>query len=952
MTRSLLVLVLLIPFVMVSPALGQSVLQVSVSANGSVATIPAGGGLAVTATGIGQPLLAIATVRYAGTSVATISNVSVAGTSEMTLQQAPALPVTLSPGSVTSFAVQYLPASGNVVSAQVSIVFSETGQPATSFSFTLTGTSPHLTFTYSINNGTATTLNSGDTIAFPPTNVGTSASAVISVSNSGSAAGFLNSVAVTGTGFQLSSSPAPATVQSGQQVSLSITFTPQLSGVSGGGLSLYLGTGSVAFALSGSGTAPSLSATYTLADGNVHALTTGTTITFPSIDINASATATITIANQGSGSGTVTNISVSGAGFQPTGLPALPATIPAGQSLKFGVVFSTAQPGTFTGSISIVMTGASVSGTLTASTAASNISLSYIDPATNNVISLPNNSTLQFPNTAAGSVANITMVAANSGTGTGFISAVSIGGTSPSAFQLFNLAAVPIAVGPSQQATFGVRFSPQQQQTYAATLIVTVNGQSITVNLAAQATGPQFTYTFSTSTAPTAVVSGGTITVPDTSVGQSNSVTITVSNAGTGVGQIAAVSLTGQGLSLAGLPALPVTLQAGASQQFTINFSPTQPGAVSGRLTIGSDSFTVASTGIGSLLVYSYTNSAATNTLSAGGTVIFTPIAVGNSETVGFTVQNTGTSSATISSINLAAPSTVFALQQLPGLPLNISPGATITFTVSFLPNNTGTLTAALAINNTSFILSGTGTQPASLPGYQFQGASGNLQPAQQPTIGLTLSAPYPLALQGSLTLTFASAVFTDDPSIEFANGSRTINFTIPANGTQAVFSGNATSVPLQTGTTAGTIVITPSFTIPGGFNLTPSSPDVLTLTIPRLVPQLLSGSVTSETLTGFTLILNGYSTTRALTEFDIQLTPKQGTTFSTSHLTVNVSSAASAWFQGTASQGFGGSFEVAIPFVLGNGSTTDDLVHLLQSLSITATNDVGQASAISVAIP
>jgi hypothetical protein len=84
----------------------------------------------------------------------------------------------------------------------------------------------------------------------------------------------------------------------------------------------------------------------------------------------------------------------------------------------------------------------------------------------------------------------------------------------------------------------------------------------------------------------------------------------------------------------------------------------------------------------------------------------------------------------------------------------------------------------------------------------------------------------------------------------------------------------------------------------------------------------------------------------------DIQVTPKQGQNFSTTQLSVDLSSAASSWFQGAASQGFGGSFLVAIPFSLSNGSTTNDLVHLLQSLSITATNDVGTSSAISVSIP
>jgi hypothetical protein len=238
------------------------------------------------------------------------------------------------------------------------------------------------------------------------------------------------------------------------------------------------------------------------------------------------------------------------------------------------------------------------------------------------------------------------------------------------------------------------------------------------------------------------------------------------------------------------------------------------------------------------------------------------------------------------------------------------------------------------------------------LPAYQFQGPSGTLAPAQQPSVGLTLSAPYPLALQGVLTLTFTSAVFTNDPSIQFAAGGRTVTFTIPANSTQAVFTGGATSMPMQTGTTAGTILITPSFATQNGFDLTPSSPTSLTLTIPSSVAQLSSESVTSETLTSFTVLLGGYTTTHGLTQLNIQINPKTGNTFSTTSLTINVSAASSGWFQSTASTPFGGAFLIAIPFVLSSGSSTSDLVHMLQSLTITATNSVGVSSSISVPIP
>jgi hypothetical protein len=108
---------------------------------------------------------------------------------------------------------------------------------------------------------------------------------------------------------------------------------------------------------------------------------------------------------------------------------------------------------------------------------------------------------------------------------------------------------------------------------------------------------------------------------------------------------------------------------------------------------------------------------------------------------------------------------------------------------------------------------------------------------------------------------------------------------------------------------------------------------------------------ITSPTTTSFTVVLNGFSTTRALTQLDVQITPQPGVNISAAHLTVDVNTAAASWYQSTASQTAGGSFLAAIPFVLQNGSSTDDLVHRLQSLSITATNSAGVSSSVTVPI-
>src|SRR5438132_7449027 len=153
---------------------------------------------------------------------------------------------------------------------------------------------------------------------------------------------------------------------------------------------------------------------YVLADGNVRSFSDGTQIVFPSVDVNATTTATVNVTNQGAAAGTVTGIFVAGTGFQLANSTLLPASIPAGQTLRFGIAFAPTRTGTFTGTVRIDA-DRSYSGTLAGATPPASFSLSYVDPDTNNIIQLPNGSTLQFPNTLAGSTSTITVLAVNTG---------------------------------------------------------------------------------------------------------------------------------------------------------------------------------------------------------------------------------------------------------------------------------------------------------------------------------------------------------------------------------------------------------------------------------------------------------------------------------------------------------------------------------------------------------
>ncbi len=208
--------------------------------------------------------------------------------------------------------------------------------------------------------------------------------------------------------------------------------------------------------------------------------------------------------------------------------------------------------------------------------------------------------------------------------------------------------------------------------------------------------------------------------------------------------------------------------------------------------------------------------------------------------------------------------------------------------------------------------------------------------PAQQPTIDFGLNAGYPLALSGTVTLTFVSnaTVPIVDPAIQFASGGTTFTFTVPPNTT------TLPPLQIQTGTVAGVITLTVTLTA-GGVDVTPATGSTATITIPKSAPVIRT--VTLIRANGYLEVdINGYSTTRDMTTAVFQLNAAPGGSFTSSVFTVPVSSLFTAWYQSAASTAFGSQFTYAQPFtVIGN---TSEIV----SVTVTLTNSAGTVSATS----
>jgi hypothetical protein len=577
----------------------------------------------------------------------------------------------------------------------------------------------------------------------------------------------------------------------------------------------------------------------------------------------------------------------------------------------------------------------------------SNFTFSYVLAANQNVVPLQAGGTIAFPATPLNSVSQAALDITNIG-GPQQVQNVSVSG---SAFSLQGLPAFPTLVNTQQTLQVLIRYQPSGATTDTGQVTVSLGTQGTQVTFGLQGTlsAAKLIYQLTENGQTASVTPGSAISFPDTSLGQSSSVLLTVENTGNLSTTIGSIAVSGQNFTVSGTPVLPDTLGQNASFTLKVTFSPTQAAAAQGTLAIGADSFTLTGRGLGATLAFAYTMAGTTVTLATGDSVVFTPAAVTQSESATFVITNTGTIAANIFNIGIVQTTSPFSVSGLPALPLNIAPNGHASFTITFAPTTVGFTNGTLQVGNTTVGLIGSGTAPPGLPAYSFSGASGNVAALSQPSLGLTLSKPYAAALSGTLTITIASDL-PADPAVQFSTGGRTVAFTIPANGTAAVFAGQGPQIQLQTGTVASTITLTPTFaTQAGGIDLTPSSPTTVQFTVTAAAPSIISAQVGSITSNAFVLTVVGYSTTRSLTAMAAQFTAAAGFRISTAPVNIDLSNVAAAYFDSTASVAFGGQFEVTVPFTLsGTVGTGQTLTGAIAAISTTVSNSTGTSSTLA----
>lgn len=577
---------------------------------------------------------------------------------------------------------------------------------------------------------------------------------------------------------------------------------------------------------------------------------------------------------------------------------------------------------------------------------APDFAFSYTPPG-GNAQPLVSGGTISFPQTPIDTTTNASISIVNRGSGAGSLASIVSTGA---AFQLIGAPLPGTNVDAGRELRVGVAFTPKQTAVSTGGVTVDLFSQRLSFNLEGTGSTSALTYEVLSERGAAIVQPEANIDLPDATVGEKSSITIRVTNSGNADGRIPVISVSGTNITVSDIPPLPVVLTPGNRFTFTITFSPTAAGKATGRLRIGQDQFDLTANGLGSVLSFAYVVSNVSTTLLNNGSLNFVPTSVGANSSLQFQITNTGTAAGSVNSISITTSATVFELTGLPALPLTLRPGATASFGVRFTPTAVGAATGSLRVDTNTFTLNGAATSPAPLPSYSITGVTGNIDPLQQPAVALALASPYPLALSGTLTLAFNSDVFANDPAVQFAPGGRTVNFTIPANTTRAIFPNDAQTIRLQTGTVAGSITLTPSFVTEGGINLTPTRPATLTATVPAAAPRLLNVTISAKTATTITLLISGYSTSRTLTQLDLRFTPVSGETVSTTQISLNVESAFLAWYQGTASAAFGSLFTATLPLTI-----TGDVINVvnptdtIQSIAVTLANRTGVSNSATV---
>lgn len=284
-----------------------------------------------------------------------------------------------------------------------------------------------------------------------------------------------------------------------------------------------------------------------------------------------------------------------------------------------------------------------------------------------------------------------------------------------------------------------------------------------------------------------------------TEVGGTVEVLFRLRNPGPAASKLEKLDAAGTGFLLLNKPRLPVTLLAGAFADFSVRFQPVAADGHSANLIINNDTVLLVGAGQPAPTVL-YEGAV----LAPGSTLDFGTLERGTTASRRYTIENRNAAPVEVKQV--AAEGGGFRVAGAPVLPVTIAPRDSLSFEVVWDPQSAGPAEGVLNVNRLGFRPTGTATDPP-FPRPKIALDTLALKSGQQARIAVRFDTLSRATGTGQLRLEFVGQA---DPGFGFlapASG-RTVQFGVQKGQDLATF-GNRADIDLQTGTTAGAIVIT-----------------------------------------------------------------------------------------------------------------------------------------------
>jgi hypothetical protein len=370
----------------------------------------------------------------------------------------------------------------------------------------------------------------------------------VALTNSGQTSATISRITASNSEFTASSLSLPLVLLAGQSVELNVSFTPTVTGWTGGAIKFISSAANLILPLEVRGTGVSSEAV----------TATPSIVSFGQIAIGTVSTVPVVFTNARSWKITLSALQMTGVGFSTDG-PVLPLTLDQGQSVTLNVAFTPQAAGTTVGSLFVSGAGRA-------------IPLSGIGTASGQLIATP--ASLAFGSVQVGGTLTLMDSFTNTGGTSVTISQAAVTGVG---FSIVGLS-LPLLLNPGASVTFNAEFAPQSAIDATGGIRVSSNASNPSLNVSLSGTG---TALGQLTLAPTVLNFG------NTTVGSSVSQTSNLSAAGASV-TVSSANLSSPEFSLAGM-SFPTTIVAGQSMWITLTFSPQSSGAATGVLSVVSN---------------------------------------------------------------------------------------------------------------------------------------------------------------------------------------------------------------------------------------------------------------------------------------------------------------------------------------------------------------------------